>query len=619
MVTSAPFNLAASRQQIRAGAAIRQSVSAASYPPLRDGFRGTHEGASHVAHQMALQGRMDWGVPVDTGEDEYDLIVVGGGASGLAAARFYQRVNPGARILILENHDDFGGHARRNEFELDGRMYLGMGGSEGIAPLPSSAVSELFEDLQFEPDEIADTTDHGIFERHGLGHVFHFDRETYGVNRNIAGHIPQLLQLPIPESPTKADIDAMPMSGKARQQLWALYSMNEDRTEPGVFSEFGYLNSITYEQFLTRHGGISDPEVLDWLRQSTIVTGMHADTVPAITALGMGWPGIGGTSFRFMRGKRIGKLAKFFLPEGAFCPDGNATVPRMLVRKLIPAVSNGGTSMSSVITAPFDYSQLDNEDSPVRLRLNSTVVKVCHDGSTNTAERVFVTYIRNGQTERVPARHTILACWNSVIPYIWDEIPAIQSEALRKGIKLPMAVTNVLLRNWRAFEKAGIGGFYAPGYLHSTGNFASESGLGDGYGTPASADEPAVYFLRSCPKGFGEPDLRNRARTGRSEMMTQSFDDYEKDLRRLFTNMLGEHGFEFDRDVAAITVNRWPHGYASGQSPVFDPEYPDGEAPHEVGRRGLGRIAIANSDAEAEPLIHGAINQAKRAVDELIG
>ncbi len=92
-------------------------LDAAAYPPSRAGPRGSHTGSFETAHQMGIEKRTGWGPAVEPDSNEYDLVVVGAGVSGLAAAFFYREQYPGARVLLLENHDDFGGHAKRNEFE----------------------------------------------------------------------------------------------------------------------------------------------------------------------------------------------------------------------------------------------------------------------------------------------------------------------------------------------------------------------------------------------------------------------------------------------------------------------------------------------------------------------
>src|SRR5438094_1576691 len=121
------------------------------YPPALTGLRGQHPGSYEVAHAQAWRGKVFAleGLPV---EEEYDLVVVGAGISGLAAAAFYRRdVGPSARILVLDNHDDFGGHAKRNEFTLDDRLVIGYGGSESIDS-PKTHYSDLAKGLLLDRD-----------------------------------------------------------------------------------------------------------------------------------------------------------------------------------------------------------------------------------------------------------------------------------------------------------------------------------------------------------------------------------------------------------------------------------------------------------------------------------
>ena len=101
-------------------------LSVPYYPPAEMGMRGAHPGSFEAAHG-AVHGQR-W--PTERLDEHYDLVVVGAGISGLAAAYIYRRdVDPNARTLILDNHDDFGGHAKRNEFTIDGRTLIGFGGT----------------------------------------------------------------------------------------------------------------------------------------------------------------------------------------------------------------------------------------------------------------------------------------------------------------------------------------------------------------------------------------------------------------------------------------------------------------------------------------------------------
>ncbi len=135
-------------------------------------------------------------------------------------------------------------------------------------------------------------------------------------------------------------------------------------------------------------------------------------------------------------------------------PDGNASVARLLVRSLIPDVAPG-TTMEDVVAARFDYGKLDRDSSPVRLRLESTAVRVRHRGDPQGAEEVEVTYVRHGRAERARAGHCVLACYNAVIPYVCEELPEEQKRALSNALKSPLVYANVLIRNWTAFAELG--------------------------------------------------------------------------------------------------------------------------------------------------------------------
>jgi spermidine dehydrogenase len=295
-------------------------------------------------------------------------------------------------------------------------------------------------------------------------------------------------------------------------------------------------------------------------------------------------------------------------------PDGNASVARLLVRRLIPQVADG-ESMEDVVTAEFDYAQLDRPDDEVRLRLGSTVVHVEHDGDPRTAERVGITYVREGRAERVRARRVVLACYNRLIPHLCPELPDAQRQALQQGVKIPLVMTNVLLGNWRAIEKLGLAIAHCPGSWHRQCIVDFPVSLGD-YRFSAGPDDPIVVHMNRVPLQPGLPP-RDQSRIGRTQLLNTSFETIEREIRIHLGGMLGEAGFDPARDIDAITVNRWPHGYAYNSNPLFDPEYEPGEAPHEIGRQRFGRVSIANSDAGARAYLDEAIDQAWRAVGAL--
>jgi spermidine dehydrogenase len=297
-------------------------------------------------------------------------------------------------------------------------------------------------------------------------------------------------------------------------------------------------------------------------------------------------------------------------------PDGNASIARLLVRKLIPRTADG-TTMDDIVLAKFDYSKLDEEDSSVRLRLNSTVVRLEHDGSLNDAEHVSATYVNEGRAYRVRGKHCVMAGYNAMIPHMCPELPAEQSEALAFAIKAPIVYTSVLLRNWRAWKKLGIGFFASPGayYVVSMLDFPVSM---SGYEFSASPDEPIVVHMERFAVGDDPNATRREQRlAGRRELFATSFETLERETRRQLAGALAGGGFDPAEDIAAITVNRWGHGYSYRYQPRWDSGYEGDEAPHVVGRRRLGRISIANSDAGASAIMGAAINQAHRAIAEI--
>jgi spermidine dehydrogenase len=209
----------------------------------------------------------------------------------------------------------------------------------------------------------------------------------------------------------------------------------------------------------------------------------------------------------------------------------------------------------------------------------------------------------------------VLACYNMIIPYLCPELPERQKEALRYASKIPLIYVSVALRNWQAFKALGIAQVYAPGSYFSSLALNEVVNIG-GYASARSPDQPVLVHLVRVPVA---PDLpeREQHRIGRRDVLTTSFETYERNIRDQLDRMLGPGGFDAARDITAITVNRWPHGYTYEYNPLFDPDWPPGEAPHEIGRTRFGTITIANADSGAAAYTDSAIDQAHRAVEEL--
>ncbi|MGE4605977.1 MAG: FAD/NAD(P)-binding protein, partial [Myxococcota bacterium] len=591
------------------------------YAPALTGLRGSHRGSFEVAHQMAFAKRVDWGTATEPDGLVYDLVVVGAGVSGLAAAFFYREQHKDARILLLDNHDDFGGHAKRNEFRIGDQTILGYGGSQSLES-PSDYSSDakgLLAALGVDIDRFYDYYDRDFYRDHELATGTYFDRPNYGTDKLVIGDFTtasQFLGFHDPKVPIEQMIGQMPISDEARRQFAALLKMNDDRIpDVSVFREPGFLAKISYLEFVRDHLGIRDAQVLGILQDvPSSYYGLGIDGVSAMNGLMMGMPGLGGTSMRWVGGL-VKRLAIWSSEPYIFhFPDGNASIPRLLVRSLIPGVAPGST-MEDIVESGFDYAKLDEAGERVRLRLNSTVVRVTNEGAPARASSVSVRYVRDGRTYRVNSRNCVLACYNMVIPYLCPELPAEQSTALAQLVKTPLVYTNVLLRNWKPWKRLGLGYAHCPGSYHTSAMIDFPVSIG-GYQFSRSPEEPVIAQLMRVPSapGFSQ---RDQYRRGQAEILNTSYESIERDTRTQLLGMLGPGGFDPQRDIAAITVNRWPHGYAYEHNALFDRDHQEAEHPWVIGRQRFGRIAIANSDAGGRAYLDCAIDQARRAVNDL--
>jgi spermidine dehydrogenase len=581
-------------------------------PAALTGLRGDHPGSFEVAH--ALRDADFWqraGAVAATGED-YDLVIVGAGISGLAAAHFWRARQGGARILVLDNHDDFGGHAKRNEFATGGSLRLMNGGTYSIdSPRPYSAVADgLLKTLGVDPVALAKKcADPNFYSSLGLSRGVFFDRETFGVDKLIVATA---------GSSWRDLLAASPLSAKARDDIARIEDQKIDYL-PGLSSEQkkSRLSRMSYRDFLLNVVK-ADQAVIDFYQARTHGEwGVGIDAVAALDVWAFGFPGFQGLNLAPGSSPHMGYTAAGYADGGSYTfhfPDGNASIARLLVRGLVPE-SIAGASAEDVVTAAVDYSRLDRPQSPVRIRLNATVVRARHSGDPASAAGVEVAYTRSGALFSVRARNCVLACHNMMIPYLCPELPAKQKEALHYASKIPLIYVSVALRNWRPLAALGIAQVYAPGSYFSALALDQTVDIGD-YRSPRSPDEPMLLHMLRVPTAPGLPE-RDQHRAGRLDILNTSFATFEANIRDCLARILGPGGFDHARDITAITVNRWPHGYAYEYNPLFDPDWPKGQEPHVIGRTRFGRIAIANADAGAAAYTDSAIDQAYRAVTEL--
>ena len=581
--------------------AVMAALKPEYYPPALTGLRGSHPGSNEHAHSQALTKKTDWGPTTDL-KEEYDLVVVGGGLSGLSAAYFYQQEHGrDKKVLILDNHDDFGGHAKRNEHTIDGDTRLGEGGSESFE-YPhefSETVLNLLKDLGVDMDRFKTAYDTDFFKRHNLGAVTYFNKRIFGEDKVVKHpycNYPNYVEgLQGAKLSSKEAAQQAPLSDSGKKQLLRVLNGGLHTLKVPKEELQNYTRTHFYFDYLKDTLGVNDPGVLRMARHS-----------------GLDWGSTGTELMSIATARSCGALG--FAPVAVFdednpyihhFPDGNAGVARALVKWLIPGVAKGNNA-EELVLAKFNYAKLDKSSNTARIRLNSTVVNVEHGEKLRNSSDVTVNYISDNKSYQVKGKGVVMACYNMIIPHIVSGLPEEQSAALKLQGKNPMQYTTVGLRNWRAMKALGIGVAMSPGNMHQAVLMDFPVSMG-GYEYTRTPDDPCVIQMISCPYGkFGEP-RREQFREARYRMLGLQFKDYEQEIRSHLSGMFPRELFDFDRDVASISVNRWAHGYSNGGP---------GDSTR-IGRQPFGRITIANSDSAPGSDAKTAMMMAHRAVNEL--
>jgi spermidine dehydrogenase len=277
-----------------------------------------------------------------------------------------------------------------------------------------------------------------------------------------------------------------------------------------------------------------------------------------------------------------------------------------MVRYLIPDALPPGTP-AEIETLHTNYAVLDVPGAPARIRLSSTVIRAQHMGANppqfQPDERdVEVSYVRNGKVYSVIGRNVIMAGMNNVVPYLCPEMPDIQKKALHAAVRAANQETSVLFRNWEAFAKLGVSNITCPNAFYGRVGMSTPMLMGSmkpirdpsepmlvGFGTGANSGMMSNPTMVKDLLGDSMPapgtSMDDQFRACRMGLLQTPFETFERNVRRQAAGALAGTGFDPARDIVAITVNRWPHGFATGRNILFDPTGPNDLSPRTIAKQ----------------------------------
>lgn len=593
------------------------------YPPSLLGLRGSNNASYQFAHMLRDGDKFDFSIIKP--KEEYDLVIVGAGISGLAAAFFYQeKFGKDKKILILDNHDDFGGHARRNEFNLKDQTILSYGGSESFQSpkaLYSKEVLHLLNSLGISIDKLAKDFDVNFYPDLKLSRGVYFSKSEFGVDKIVSGNPRKVICDDIPTDKTNGKsveefINEFPFNSKDKKDLISLFKSEKDYLK-GMSKEEKekYIQKTSYKKFLEEKVKLSNEAIKFFEGMSDDFLALGIDAISCEDARISFLPGFDKLGLDPIEGEALAEMEEPYIYH---CADGNASVARLLVKRLIPNICKENDNLDDITLSHFDYSQLDLKQNKVKIRLNSTVIN-----AENTKNGALITYVKQGKTYRVKSKKVVMANYNSMIPYIIPTLPKEQKEALSKNVKTSLLHTKVIIKNWEPFIKLGVHEIYSPRMPYARTKLDYPVDIGN-YHHPRDPKKPICVHMVCSPLVFANiqgidlegMDARDRARIGRNLLITMSFEEHEKIIRDQLQGMLGNAGFDHQKDIEAIIVNRWGHCYSYTENSLYD-DPKEAKETIKTARKPFKNIVIANSDSDWQAYMHAAIDQAYRAISEL--
>lgn len=535
---------------------------------------------------------------VDTGET-YDCVVVGGGISGLAAALIFQRKGgEGKTCLVLDNHPVFGGEAKRNEFLVDGfRLMANQGSALFQVNYPHSFIERFYNSIGL-------TTPRLEYQKWGssdpeipLTTTPYLGGAPYGLYFGAKFGRPKGVWI---TDPWGKKLEGAPISAKEREEL--LKTQGASAVPAPQYRGDAIsrrLDTITLEDHLMEKYGISRETVRTFL------------TPDEGSAFGLGPDALSGyTAYAF------DAFGPTLDDENQMFPDGNTGIARLIVKTLIPDAISGQRSLEDICRNSINFAALDRAGTAARIRLDSTVGWVKHEGDPEKSQFVTIFYTRGDKVYQVRARSVVMAGGSWTTKHIVRDLPGDRKEAYAQFYRSPCMIANVAVRNWRWLYKMGISGAQ---WYEGLGTYFQIRKLAlCGADSPTiGPDSPVVLTLKVVYSHPGH-STEEQGHMGRGEMISTPFREYERQIRHQLSEMFARTGFDASRDIAGIILNRWGHAYAS-PAPGFYFGKDGKPAPGDVLRGApFGRIAFANVDLSGMPDHKSSIIEADRAVGQLL-
>jgi len=572
----------------------------------------------------------------DTGE-EYDLIVVGGGFAGLAAAHHFRRLDGAGRCLILDNHPIFGGEAKRNEFDVRGHRLVGPQGSNDFGVQPATGAPDDYFTALGLPRE------YDYLEPQGPAAGMRLPLDNYSFLHWAADRFDVGYRFgdatPLPGGSGSADTGPAGAKGAGllarggrpgwERDPWSAATLAARFDEKTRAAVARWRDSAADETEAFRRGAAGRPEseIGPWLDGMTMkqyyeqVLALPPDVTAYVdpilaSIIGLGCDAISawwGWHFGLPGFRRSSRYSGFVF----HCyPGGNAVIARHFVKSLIPESIGGAARFADVVDRPVDFATLDRPGQPVRMRLGSTVVRVEHRGPVDRSEKAVVTYFKDGALHRTAARKVVMASGGWINRHVLADLPETHRTAYESFRHSAVLVVNVALDNWRFLPRLGFGSCLWQGGLGFSCNVRRPMRVGDDPGARLHPDDPIVltFYIPSFTPGM---PAKAQGQLGRLHLLTPSFPEIERRVREQMSLLFGEGGFDTARDIAGIVLNRWGHAYVN-PGPGFMFGTGGQEPASAVIRKPFGRVAIGHSELQGHQNWNGAAAEGRRAVEDLL-